>query len=175
MNILALDLSTVTGVAIGEAGLKPETTVWRMPAGDGSEVGRFLASFETKLVNALPGVDVLVFEAPFLGPQLANNMHTARRLIGLAAICEKVAFEHKVEVFECTIPTVRKAFCGHGRPKDPKKVVMAAAKARGFTPHTHHEGDALACWWWTVICQKPEYADRYDPLFKHTDLPGLNF
>lgn len=175
MQILALDLATVTGVAIGEAGLKPETTVWRMPAGDGTEVGRFLASFETKLLSALKGVDVLVFEAPFIGPKMTDNMHTVRRLIGMAGICEKVAFDLNVPVYECTIPTVRKAFCGHGRPKNPKAAVTNAARARGFTPHTHHEADALACWWWTVVCEKPEFADRYDPLFKHNDLPGLNF
>lgn len=166
MTVLALDLGTWTGVARGIPGEAPVMETWRMPAGDGEDVGAFAAAFAARLHAALDGVSLLVFEAPFLGPKMTKNMHTARRILGLCWECEKQAAERDVEVAECNLMTVRKEFAGNGRAE--KFEVMAAAERRGFSVTDHHQADAVACWWFTIL-STPEWRthlDRYEPLLR---------
>lgn len=167
MTLLALDLGTKTGVAYGEVGIPAARVVsetWALPSGGREDVGPFMSAFEQALSDRLMrGVTVLVYEAPFLGGKLANSMHTARRIMGLPAICEMLAYRRGIPCFECVIPTVRSHFADHGRAD--KEQVMRSARRRGFTIANHHEADAVACWWWAVVCRHPEFAANYDPLF----------
>lgn len=165
--ILALDLGTKTGAAFGDPGIPASKVVcetWELPSGGRDDVGPFMDTFERQLSDRLlRGISVLVYEAPFLGPRLASSMHTARRIMGLPAICEMLAHRRGIPVFECVIPTVRANFAGHGRAD--KVMVTREARKRGFRVQNDHEADAAACWWWAVVCQRPELAHVYDPLF----------
>lgn len=167
MTLLALDLGTHTGVAYGVPGTpapRIECETWDLPSGGGADVGPFMAAFEAALADRLMrGVSTLVFEAPFVGPTMLGNMHTARRLIGLPALCEMLAHQRGIPCFECAIPTVKARFAGHGRAD--KAMMMREAKRRGFRIANDHEADAVACWWWAVVCQHPEHAHAYDALF----------
>lgn len=162
-TILALDLGTKTGVARGVAGQRPALETWVMPAGGGAEVGPFMDAFEKRLSASLDGVSLLVFEAPFVGPKMLANMHVARRLIGLPALCEMVAHRFGVEVAECNIGTVKRDFAGHGRAE--KWQMIQAAEARGYTPANDHEADALGCFVYTIACRHRGLAHLYDPIF----------
>ncbi len=165
--LLALDLGTKTGAAYGEPGVAaPQLTIetWEMPSGGGVAVGEFMDAFQRQLADRLlRGVSVLVFEAPYIGPKTMMNMNTTRRLIGLPAICEMLAFQRGIPVFECVIPTVKANFAGHGRADKP--TMMREARKRGFRITNDHEADAAACWWWAVVCRRPDLAHVYDPLF----------
>lgn len=165
--LLALDLGTNTGAAYGELGVPaPQVTceTWAMPSGGGVDVGQFMDAFDRYLADRLMrGVSMLVFEAPYLGPKLQTNMHTARKLIGLPAICELQAYRRGIPCFECVIPTVKANFAGHGRADKP--TMMREARKRGFRITNDHEADAAACWWWAVVCKRPDFAHVYDPLF----------
>ncbi|HWA22299.1 MAG TPA: hypothetical protein VG735_07895 [Caulobacterales bacterium] len=164
MKILALDPGTVTGVAYARAGHMPYLDTWRLPEGQGAEVGAFFAEFERLLTSAIieGQPDILVFEAPFVGPKLLSNMNACRRVIGLPCVIELIAHKMKLEVAECNLMTVRSHFVGKGRCD--KHETIAACRRAGVTPADDHQADAFACFWWTVACQAPEQLAFYDPL-----------
>lgn len=164
--ILALDLGTKTGVAFGSPGERPRLKTWVMPAGGGADVGPFMSAFEQRLSEFLcfNAVTLFVFEAPYVGPKMLGNMHTARRLIGLPAICEMLAHRHAVECAECNILTVKRDFAGHGRAE--KSDMIRAAKMRGFEPANEHEADALGCWVYTIGIRFRQHAHLYDPMWR---------
>jgi len=165
--LLALDLGTKTGVAYGEPGVPAslvECETWEMPSGGGVDVGAFMHAFERRIDDRLMrGISLLVFEAPFIGPKMQMNMHVARRLIGMPALCEMLAYRRGIPCFECVIPTVKANFAGHGRAD--KEMMTREAGKRGFRIANDHEADAAACWWWAVVCRRPDLAHVYDPLF----------
>jgi len=163
MTILALDLGTYTGVCRGDAGASPVCETWRLPAGGGRDVGPFMDAFEKMLADALPGVTVLIFEAPFVGAKMLNNMNVARRLVGLPALCEMLAHRHSIECAEANIMTLKKEFAGSGRAE--KSDMIHAAGKRGFRVENEHEADASAVWLHAVALRWPEHASKYDPIF----------
>jgi hypothetical protein len=167
MSLLALDLGTKTGAAFGDPGTPAQRVAcetWELPSGGGEDVGAFMDAFDRMLSDRLMrGITTLVFEAPYIGPKTMMNMHTARRLIGLPALCEMLALRRGIPCFECVIPTVKANFAGHGRADKP--TMMREARKRGFSIKNDHEADAAACWWWAVVCKRPELAHVYDPLF----------
>ncbi len=166
--ILALDLGTHTGVAYGAVGDAPTLTTWRMPSGEGADVGRFACVFEQRIRTLVDEIQPswIGFEAPFLGPVMQDNMDTARRILGLPIIVEMVAHKRGIDCQEYHIGTARKAFTGSGSAK--KFRVWQTARARGFAPETEHEADAC-CVWWNMAHERygaqGELLSRYDPLF----------
>lgn len=148
--ILALDTGTATGVAWGKIGATPKLATLRLPEGARADVGRFFSDFTDALhamiVDTKP--TLIVFEAPFVGPKLARNMHTARRVIGLPCVVEMLAHRHGVECAEAGIFDVRGFLIGDRRAK--KAPVLPAVVARGLMPANDHEADAAAVWFYTA-------------------------
>jgi len=163
--ILALDLGSVTGVCVGTAGGSALCGSWRMAPGAGAEVGEFFASFQGYLLGALVThrPSLIAFEAPWLGPHLATNMHTARRLLGMPAIVEMHAHMQKIDCVEVPPASARKVFTGSGKAN--KTEVQHWAARRGFGAANHHEADACAVWFFAATAHDPHAALQRDPLF----------
>lgn len=144
--ILALDTGTATGVAMGKIGEKPTLSTLRLPDGARSDVGRFFSVFDERLTQIVEQTrpTLIVFEAPFLGPMLAKNMHSARRVIGLPCVVEMVAHRAGVECAEAVIFDVRGFLLGKRGAK--KHAVIPEIVARGLSPANDHEADAAAVW-----------------------------
>jgi len=162
--ILALDLSTWTGVAKGAPGARPDLSTWKLPKGDGAVVGPLMDAFEQRLVKALDGVTLLAFEAPFIGSKMKTNAFVARRLYGLPAICEMHAHRRGIDVAEVYPSTLKSKFAGNG--KASKDDMIVASERRGFTPGNDHEADASAVWWFVMQNRWPEHAPMFDPIFR---------
>lgn len=166
--ILALDLGTATGVVRGRPGDRPSLATWRLPASGGADVGAYAVAFSDHLAAALAdrsdgGVGMVVFEAPFLGPKMATNMHTARRLLWAPGEVERQCAMAGVLCGEASMQEARKAFTGSGRAD--KADIVAAARRRGFDVADHHQADAAAVWFLIVAARFPAHAGVYDPLF----------
>jgi len=156
-SILALDLATRTGWAYAPAGTvvfwpvtamearthKAYTTQVRggTVAFDQPDLGMAYRAFgqwlEAKLTVLKP--DLVGFEAPMVQH---SSQQAARKLLGLAAVCEYVCVTRDTRIVEVHLGTVKKSFTGHGSAKKPD--MIAEARARGFTPKDDNHADAIA-------------------------------
>ena len=160
-RIIALDLATCTGIAIGEPDEIPVLSHHRLPS-TGPDIGRFLDAgddwFRRLLAKHLP--TLVVFEAPVL-PQ-TTQIATVRKLHGLAGVIEMVCYRTGVEVAEVHLQSVKKALTGKGNAKKPDMV--AACRAYGFDPKVDDEADAFGAWLLTVRTRYPQCAHAWDPI-----------
>jgi Holliday junction resolvasome RuvABC endonuclease subunit len=137
MRIMALDIATVTGFAIGEAGRIPQSGSVRLkrPA-EGADVAAFnmLAFLRDRFVLDAP--DLVVIE-DFLNPvahKSADAVILQLQCFGVAvAVCRSYGLR-----FETPKPeTIRKHFAGRGRAgtrQETKAMVLNRAKALGYVP-----------------------------------------
>lgn len=152
MRILALDLATTMGCAVGVSGSAPRT--WSVHLGKAPDEARFsrLLSVTAKLL-AEHSPDLVAIEAPIGGGMKSDY------LVGLAACARGVCFNRSVRVEVCNIATVRKHFLGkhltakHFPGKTPaasKKAIKAQVIARcgllGWHVESDDEADAAAIW-----------------------------
>ena len=182
MTLLALDLATSTGFAIGDPLAFRPLTPLEAAAGDnakpvsgrfvvarpGTDLGPFLVSFEDWLGGIFDeyAITQLVFEMPWIGVKhdertdrwvLSANQMTLRKLTGLAGMTEAVAHRRGVaedDLWEANNATVRKHFIGKGRGKrdELKRLTIEACQRRGWDPMTDDEADALALFDFACHC-----------------------
>lgn len=142
--VLALDLSTRTGYACGRRFDRYPTLrvgTWMLPSVIDGSVGATLSALDLKLAQVVVDWDVehIIFEAPF-PPGEQSSTATARMLIGLPGIVEKVAHECGIDVTEGNLSSARKLVLGRGRvpwdrdlasrdPKAARKKSRLATKA----------------------------------------------
>ncbi len=162
---LALDLATLTGYACGRRfDRRPELRVgtWALPSTVGGTIGQTLSALDRRLVRAIEewGVDHIVFESPFTA-QAQTADATARKLIALPGIVEKVAYECGVDCTEENLSTARKFVLGRARAsrdaglsardrkaalaqarKATKKMVLDWAASQGITNVDDNAADA---------------------------------
>lgn len=81
---------------------------------------------------------IMVAEAPM--PHERNH-NTGKRLLGLAAIAEMAAFEHRLLFRSVNISSLKAWATTYGRAK--KEDMIAAAKRMGWAPKCDNEADAL--------------------------------
>lgn len=151
MRILALDIASRTGAAVGDASGAPRLLTFGVPPAVDDALGRRFAAFANWLSDlvTVEKPDVLAFEAPLIvggnsGTTRPTSAQTIRLLFGLVSIAELIAYQRDIECWECHIQTVRKFFCGDGRAK--KDQVIATAVARGWMPADDNQADAAAIW-----------------------------
>lgn len=141
-NILALDLASRFGYAKLRNGeitygsyLLPKT---------GEDVGRFLVAFEDWARLFAPGVDLIIFEAPWVGEKTSQD--TARKLLGLACMTEVVATRLEIVCREENNAVVRKFFIqkGRGERAELKKLTIERCRQLGWSPADDDAADALA-------------------------------
>ena len=139
--ILALDLSSRTGWAVGRSGEVPGHGVWLLPAatlGLGGAFSALASSLEDALRLFVPGL--IIMEAP-LPPQAQTAMHSARLQFGLAAITEMLAHEWGVPCEEARATEVRRLVLGKGIAT--KAEVIAWCREQGLSPAEDNDADAL--------------------------------
>lgn len=162
MKVLALDIATVSGWAIGDGIAAPRSGVFGLP-GTGDNIGRYLLHwaewFEAKLEAEKP--TEVVFEAPIL-PKM-TNLATTRKLQGLAGVTEMICEAREIPVFEAMASNVRRLFLGRSWPKkggrDGLKIaVMAGCRQRGWNPLDDNEADALAILDVTLSLRRQAYS-----------------
>lgn len=172
--ILALDLGTATGVARAAAGVPPSDVhleTWEMPRGGGRDVGAFAAVFMSKFKAALDGVEIVIFEQPFMANYKRENGRgggmspdTVRRFYGMAFLIEGVCKLRGVQCAEINIKKLKQSFGGKGNAS--KEDMILSANRRGFRVANEHEADAVACWWHVIATIFPEHLPKYDPIFR---------
>lgn len=152
VRVLALDIASATGWAADRpsGGDRPVCGTFKVRP-EGEDLGPLYADFEEGLEGliGLHQPTVLAFEAPLVfggdtGSKRKTNHQTVRILFGLAAVAEKVGWQHNLDVYELHIQTVRKHFVGSGRAD--KSEVMARCRLLGWDPPSLDASDACACW-----------------------------
>ena len=152
MKVLALDIATNTGVAVGNSGENPKS--WSVYLGDAPDDRRF--SNVLKLTEGLiekNRPDLIVVEAAIGGPKASAY------LIGLVACVRGQAARMGVRCEAAHLATVRKHFLGkslsvkhfpHLKPAAAKKAIKQQVIDRcnllGWAPDTDDEADACALW-----------------------------
>lgn len=170
MNILALDIATVTGWAFGAPGSVPRagTIRWALPSSSNAAVGcgvlRWVSDF-TKLNK----VDALYFEAPF-DPRVMGkktNFDTTRVLVGLPFLLETLFEAKGIETIrEATVADVRKHFLGKApRGEEGKALVQLRCRQLGWKFDSADAADALAVWSFGCAVEEPKTAIATSPLF----------
>lgn len=150
--ILALDIATNMGVALGKPGATP--IAWSVNLGKAPDERRFSKVLTvTSSLIAEHKPDLIALEAPVGGPK------TSHYLVGLVACVRGVAFNRGVRVMSCPIGAVRKHFTGRnwtardfpGMNKGAQKAaikaqVMARCKLLGWDVRDTDAADAAATW-----------------------------
>lgn len=164
MKILALDLATVTGVAIGNAGGIP--TAWSVDLGEGrSQNARFANAIRlTQRLCEEHKPDLVAIEAPIGG------MTTSHYLVGLWACVVGSATSSGCRSEKFDIASVRKHFLGkHLTVKHFPGMTKAAAKkeiklavvnrcgALGWVVRGHDAADAAATWDFACSTHHPSH------------------
>ena len=156
MKVLALDIATNMGIAVGMSGGAPRA--WSVHLGQAPDERRFskLLSVTAALI-AEHKPDLVAIEAP-----IGGNMKSDY-LIGLAAIARGVCFNRGVRTEVCNIATVRKHFLGMhftakhfpGKTKGAAKAaikVQVIARCGLLRWHVEDDDAADACAIWDYAC-----------------------
>lgn len=141
--ILALDLASTVGWACGSPELLADAVHGSLAIPTDVNAGRQFGIFSDWLADAITTHEPtdLVIEAPFLYAR-NDSIRAVRKLFGLAAIAELIAWRRDLRYAEHAVSSVRKTFCGSGRAD--KDAVKAECARRGFTVRDHNAADAIA-------------------------------
>lgn len=148
-KVLALDLATRTGWAVGQIEGEPVYGTHLLPE-TGSDIGSFLLAFDQWLHDMLTvhAPTLVVFEAPILAGR--TQLATVRKLACLAGHTEFVCAGRQTRRMEADLQTVKKFFAGHGRAD--KAAMIAMARRYGWFPKDDNAADALGLWSYAVFC-----------------------
>ncbi len=151
--ILALDISSETGWAVGPPDGEPRYGRHYPEHYQGEDIGRLLEHFGIWVDDMISVHDVghVVFEAPFLQEK---NALAARKALCLAGEVERRAYARDISRAEIDIGTNKKFFAGNGRAS--KYQMTLAARGYGWDPKNNDESDALGLWSYSVNTREPD-------------------
>ena len=140
MNILALDLGTHTGWAL-RLGARIESGVQTFDVKRGESPGmryiRFRRWLDTMTLTAMPGIDLLVYEAPHQRGGAATEVAA-----GFSTRVQEQAAELRIEHTAVHTGTLKKYATGSGAAKKP--AMIAAVCRRWKVVKDDNEADAIA-------------------------------
>lgn len=151
MNILALDLASVTGWACGEPGGTPSHGSVRFAKPGASHEAIFAAALKwTSIMCAEHKPDLIVWEAPLSTSfkRGKTTIETTTLLYGLPAIVGSVAYLRGIyDIRKADTRAVRLHFIDQN-PKRAiaKKLTMQQCRILGWNVGDDNEADALAIW-----------------------------
>jgi hypothetical protein len=168
-TILALDLASVSGWAIGEPGGKPAHGSIRFAAKGASHEAIFANAFHWMSGMMLDNAPKLVvWEAPlpgFKSGKTTNDVTTV--LFGLPAVIGAAAYIHNL--YDCRkadTAAVRHHFIGcNPKRAIAKPMVVRQCFAMGWEVADDNEADALATWSYMCALIEPRLALAPTPLF----------
>ncbi len=144
-QVLALDLASTCGFAVGGFGTRPRfgSVVLR-----GDEVVHRMAALREWLdeQDGFAGITAVVLEAAIIGDH--RSMAAAEILTSLQATARLWAYDLQVPLLTVASATARKQVLGTGRfPKGEAKAhVLAWARREGFDTASLDAADALCLW-----------------------------
>jgi Holliday junction resolvasome RuvABC endonuclease subunit len=172
-RILALDLATHIGWALGDVGGVPRfgtESMGKTSSSPGAVFGNCVKWTSEFLRDADPRPDIIVIESLLPDEAVSGhtNKRTKERLAGLHGVVRGVA--HCRGVFQvATYPTqeVRRHFIGIGTLKREKAkvAVMEHCRTMGWDVQTDDEADALALWHFACCLIDPSVGIRATPMF----------
>jgi len=179
MVIMALDLASTSGWAVGEPGATPEHGSIRF-AKPGASHEAVFAKAGGWMVNAIEKYhpELVVWEAP-LPTSFRRGRTTADTtslLFGLPAVVGAAAYCLKVfDIRKAETRDVRMHFIG-SNPKraQAKPLVMRQCRAMGWDVVDDNEADALATWHYMCALIEPKLAIAPTPLFGRGISRGLS-
>jgi hypothetical protein len=168
-NVLALDLSTVTGWAFGKPGSSPSFGHQRFIR-PGAGRGKAYRAFRSWLdaFEAEHRIDLIVFESPAIPSVMSGrtNIDTIKLLIGMCEHLEEWA-EGTVELREASVAQVRSHFIGKNfKAALAKPMVFERCQQLGWKCETHDESDACALWDYQCSWLDSRVALLSTPLFQ---------
>jgi hypothetical protein len=174
-RILALDLATTTGYAVGVPGSAPTCGHIRFSKPGSTRAATYHAFIHwlDKTFGGRDGEpsaipDLIVYESPaipsFMGGR--TNIETTRLLFGLAENLEAWCYG-KTELREATTSQVRCHFLGQNlKAKIAKPLTLERCRDFGWQVETEDEADAAALWDYTQCWLNPQMAFKTTPLFR---------
>jgi hypothetical protein len=168
-TVLALDLASVSGWAVGEPGGNPAHGSHRFASKGASHEAIFAKAMDwaDEIIGMCkPGL--IVWEAPlagFKGGKTTNDVTTV--LFGLPAVIGAVAYQHGVyDIRKADTAAVRHHFIGcNPKRAKAKPMVMCQCRAMGWEIEDDNEADALATWSYMCALLNPRLALAPTPLF----------
>lgn len=170
MKVLALDLATKTGWAVGCLNDVPRFGSLRF-AREGHSMAAHFAGC-AQWLNDMVAVEtprLVVFESPLptsftFGRTTAD---TGRWLIGLTAIVEATLYGRGFDVREASVTDVRRFFLGTNNFKrdDAKLATKRRCIELGWQVGDDNAADACALWLYQCSLLDPRIAVRHTPLF----------
>jgi len=165
VKILALDLATNAGFALGDSNGKPTSWSKRLKSPEDEPERAFKKlGIELRDVFALETPDIVVVEAPMSmggmvkldeesdrGFKFTSNPNTIYMLTGLVGVVFGICGPYGIMARKANVQKVRKDFLGVSRPKDPKRVVLDRCHQLGWLERScrdDNRADALALWSW---------------------------
>lgn len=149
MKLLAFDLATVTGVAVGDARASgPNCFTENLGSAGESHGARFAqAARMTKRLIQTHKPDHIAIEQPIASGAKGSASRVAMAM-GLRAAVFLTAHMMHVPVSEHSVLTVRSHFIGHGRlpRKQAKEAVIRRCCRLGWPVGNDNEADAAAVW-----------------------------
>lgn len=159
MKILALDIATNTGIAIGSAGRDPQC--WSVNLGEGRSHGERFSNIY-KLVQGLQDLhkpDITIAEAAIGGKNASAYLQ------GLISVAQAASFGGRYRMVDVVAPgTVRKHFIGKAYTSRDfpgmsqakgkiaiKELVKARAELLGWIIPDLDAADAAATWDWACV------------------------
>jgi crossover junction endodeoxyribonuclease RuvC len=170
MIIMALDLASTSGWAVGEPGSTPAHGSHRFASAGASHESIFAAAIKwtsDQITHYAPSL--IVWEAPLATSMKrgTTNVNTTTLLYGLPAVVGAVAYLRGVyDVRKADTKSVRMHFLGEN-PKRAraKPLLMHQCRVMGWEVEDDNEADALATWHYMCSLIEPKLALRPTPLF----------
>ena len=158
--ILAFDLATTTGVAVGEPCGTPIALTYKLGKSGEPHGHRFAACLRmAHELIAEHKPDLIALEAPVTGRK--ERQAAPFVLMGLRGALLGMAAMRGVPVVDYPVSTIRKHFLGFNPTRkagDPKAPVMARCKQLGWRFSNPDEADALALWDYACSKQRVDHA-----------------
>ncbi len=175
--VVAFDIATATGVALGRLGEKPRVTTWDMREVGPSRTLRLLHfSNLCDEFFSRHHIDVLRYEAPMpiaVASKIGASEETMlllRGMIGVLECCGARAGIYDIKSF--AVQNARKHLTGQRTfPKNAKgesqakAAVMKMARALGVDCKNDNESDAFCGWSYSCALLNPRLAHLVTPLF----------
>ena len=168
MIVLALDLASVSGWAVGEPGNTPEHGSHRFAKPGASHEAIFANAFRwmnAMLVDHAP--TLVVWEAPMPTSFKTSNVNTTTLLYGLPAVIGAATYlRGGYDCRKADTSAVRNHFIGcNPKRAKAKGMVIRQCCAMGWNCSDDNEADALATWSYMCSLIDPRLALRPTPLF----------
>lgn len=146
MKVLALDIATRLGWAVGSAGSLPLFGAHQLPKAryDGDFSGRFVAMAQWlhDMID-MHAPTLIAYEEPLMprGVEMTTTWATTRLLIGLVSWADGVAEDRGVAAMEVNNSTWKKHFVGNGRAE--KIDTIRKCFSLGMQPPDNNAADAI--------------------------------